>query len=114
MQQLNGQYVHMVGSVREQMLIRHQEMETRKKYEFKDQENGITELQGAYHAMRSEKRQNFEDIVKYQTPAPLPPVNPVHGSSSHSRKAPDGRIVGATNGTVPSMEDTLSLDGSKN
>ena len=114
MQHLNGQYAQMVGQVREEMLIRHQEMEARMKYELKDQENGITELQGAYHAMRSENRQNFEDIVKYQTPAPLPPVNPVQDFNNHSRKAPDGRIGGATNGTVPSKGDTLSLDGSKN
>ena len=89
MQHLNGQYAQMVGQVREEMLIRHQEMEARMKYELKDQENGITELQGAYHAMRSENRHNVEDIVKYQTPAPHPPVNPAHGSSSHSCKAPD-------------------------
>ena len=114
MQHLNGQFVHVVGRVREEMLIRHQEMEARMKYELKDQENGITELQGAYHAMRSENRQNFEDIVKYQNPAPPQPVNPVHVSRSHSRNAPDGRIGGATNGTVPSRGDTLSLDGSKN
>ena len=89
------------------MLIRHQEMETRMKYELKDQEKRITELQRAYHAMRSENRQKFEDIVKYQTKAPPPTVNPVHGSSSHPSKAPDGRIVGATSGAVPSKGDTL-------
>ena len=114
MQHLNGQFVHMVVQVREEMLIQHQEMEKRMKYELKDQENGITELQEAYHAIRSEYLQNFEDIVKYQKPAPPQPVNPVHGSSGHSRKAQDGRIGGAINGTVPSRGDTLSLDGSKN
>jgi hypothetical protein len=42
MHNLNGQYFHMVGRVREEMLIRNQEMEAKMKYELKDQKNGIT------------------------------------------------------------------------